>query len=114
MEGRAERGGGSQVVASAARRRHWRALGHQRGFWREAGGTPSVARWGTNAGAGGKEAMCIEFGKRGSLAKAQQAKHGGPLCKEALKVLNGAFPTNMVDATDPNYERELWKKLPLN
>ena len=68
---------------------------------------------GTLLGAGGKEAMCIEFGKRGSLAKAQQAKHGGPLCKEGLKVLNGAFPKNMVDATDPNYERELLKKLPL-
>ena len=40
-------------------------------------------------------------------------EHGGPLCKEALKVLNGAFPKNMVDATDPNYERELLKKLPL-
>ena len=69
--------------------------------------------WRVVFGAGGKEAMCIEFGKRGSLAKAQQAKHGGPLCKEALKVLNGAFPKNMVDACDPNYERELLKKLPL-
>ena len=50
----------------------------------------------------------LDFVRRGALARAQQADKGPPALRDALKILNGVFPGQMVQAAkDPDYEKKL-------
>ena len=63
-----------------------------------------LAAWLTREGAGEQR---VDFVHRGALAHVQQAQRGTPALQAALKVLNGVFPNQMVQATDPKYETKL-------
>ena len=61
---------------------------------------------------GTKGALRLDFMQRGALTLAQEGK-GSPdkSLQEALKALNATYPSQMVAATDPNYESSLLAKI---
>lgn len=61
---------------------------------------------------GTKGSLRLDFMQRGALTLAQDvAKSSASDLREALKSLNATYPTQMVDATDPNYEKRLLEKI---
>jgi hypothetical protein len=57
---------------------------------------------------GAKGALRLDFMQRGALTLVQDAKNSSAAeLREALKTLNAAYPKQMVEATDPNYEASL-------
>lgn len=58
----------------------------------------------TKEGAGEQR---LDFVQRGALAHVQQALRGTPALQAALQTLNGVYPGQMVQATDPKYETKL-------
>lgn len=60
---------------------------------------------------GQKGAYRSDFHKTGTLVRVQQAKYGSSELQKALGELNGAFPPQMVAATDPGYEARLLAQL---
>jgi len=54
----------------------------------------------------------LDFMQRGALTLAQETKAGAtPELRDALKALNATYPSQMVAATDPNYETSLIAKI---